>query len=220
MTFPPNKKTRPRTYGGVSEAERIIERRERLLEAGLEVFGTVGLRRATVRALCRQAGLTARYFYESFPDTEALFCAVYEQQHAAMRDFFMTRLPELPQDLHLRVDASLDLFFTIMRNERMVRVLYVESMSGSEQVSAMHFTSTRMHAEMAALLIRSDNPDVDMSPEFASGLALAINGACTTMAVQWMFGDYSIPQETMVQSCALMVRGTINELRALPRAST
>ena len=35
----------PRPYGGVSEAERVDARRRRLLEAGLELFGTRGLRR-------------------------------------------------------------------------------------------------------------------------------------------------------------------------------
>ncbi len=215
-----DRKTSTRTYGGLREDERIHERRERFLEAGLEVFGTVGLRGATVRMLCKTAGLTERYFYESFADTEALFCAVYEKLSGALRDFFVAELPRLPADMDEKIPAAIDLFFTFMRNERMVRVLHVESMLGSERVTALHQTSTQIYVDITALLIRSDNPDVDMSPDFATALSLAVNGACTSMAVQWMLGGYRIPQHVMVQGCALIVRGAVHELRTLPRKST
>ena len=54
-------------------------RRARFIEAGIEVFGQQGLRGATVRGVCAAAGLTDRYFYESFPSLEALLQAVYQQ---------------------------------------------------------------------------------------------------------------------------------------------
>jgi len=73
MTTSSDKKSSKRTYGGLSETERVNERRERFLEAGLEVFGSLGMRGATVRKLCKEASLTERYFYESFTDTDALY---------------------------------------------------------------------------------------------------------------------------------------------------
>ena len=217
MTPTPNKKPPARTYGGLSEAERILERRERFLEAGLEVFGTVGLRGATVRVLCKTAGLTERYFYESFADTEALFCAVYEKQSLILRDYLMAGLQNLPQELDERTPAALSLYFTAMRNERMVRVVHVESVMGSERVNRMHQSYTRIRSDITAMLIRSDNPGLAVSDDFIAALVLAINGACNAMAVQWMLDGYRIPQETMVQSGTLMLLGTMRELRALPR---
>ncbi|MFF3288708.1 TetR family transcriptional regulator [Streptomyces sp. NPDC003023] len=68
-----------RRYGGRGAAERQQERRSRLVDAGLEVFGTVGYAAASVRQLCREAGLTERYFYESFQGREELLRAVYDR---------------------------------------------------------------------------------------------------------------------------------------------
>jgi AcrR family transcriptional regulator len=209
----PETKKNPRKYGGLSEAERVIDRRERFLEAGLSIFGTVGLRGATVRALCKSAGLTERYFYESFTDTEELFCSVYEKQSSLLRDFFILELPKLPSDLNLRVEAALDLYFSAMRDERVVRILYLESMVGSPRVTNMHHTATRQYADLGAHFIRADNPELDLSQEFLANVSIAINGICFTLAAQWMLGGYSTAQDIIVKSCALVIRGTIRELR-------
>ncbi len=66
-----------RRYGGRGGEERRAERRERLLDAGLACYGEVGYHAATVRLICARAGLTERYFYESFANGEDLLCAVY-----------------------------------------------------------------------------------------------------------------------------------------------
>src|SRR3954467_5371936 len=68
-----------RTYGGVSADERIAGRRARLLDAGLELFGTRGFTTTGVKDVCREAGLTDRYFYESFNDGTDLFLAVFDR---------------------------------------------------------------------------------------------------------------------------------------------
>ena len=74
-----------RTYAGESLSERTARRRQQFLDAGLQVFGTTGYRTATVRQLCKQAGLTDRYFYESFASTEDLLVAVYEREFDELR---------------------------------------------------------------------------------------------------------------------------------------
>jgi AcrR family transcriptional regulator len=67
-----------RPYRGVSALDRIAARRRRLLDAGLELFGTRGIAGVGVGDVCGEAGLTKRYFYESFPSIEALAEAVFE----------------------------------------------------------------------------------------------------------------------------------------------
>jgi len=66
-----------RRYGGASFADRQTERRERLILAAIDVFGRSGREGATVAAICAEAGLTARYFYESFPNRDALFLEAF-----------------------------------------------------------------------------------------------------------------------------------------------
>jgi AcrR family transcriptional regulator len=67
-----------RQYGGHSAEERQSARRERLVEAAIRVYGEVGYRNATVKAVCEAAELTERYFYESFESSEALLIAAFE----------------------------------------------------------------------------------------------------------------------------------------------
>ena len=68
---------RRRTYKGASNEERRTERRQKLLDAAMKVYGAVGYHGATVKAICAEAGLTERYFYESFEKGEALLAAAY-----------------------------------------------------------------------------------------------------------------------------------------------
>jgi AcrR family transcriptional regulator len=68
-----------RVYRGMSPAEREADRRQRLLDAGLEVFGTRGYAASTIEELCSQAGVTARNFYDHFASREDLLRAVYDR---------------------------------------------------------------------------------------------------------------------------------------------
>jgi len=63
-------------YGGKSARARVASRRHRLLAAGLELFGTQGYLRTTIDQVCAEAGLTKRYFYESFQSCEELLGAL------------------------------------------------------------------------------------------------------------------------------------------------
>ncbi len=73
-----------RRYGGASFEDRQADRRERLIAAAIEVFGRWGRDGATVAAICAEAGLTARYFYESFPNRDALFVEAYRAVQAEL----------------------------------------------------------------------------------------------------------------------------------------
>jgi AcrR family transcriptional regulator len=68
-----------RAYAGRSAEDRQAERRSRLLTAGRQAWGESGLSGVSVRGVCALAGLTDRYFYESFANREALILAVADQ---------------------------------------------------------------------------------------------------------------------------------------------
>ncbi|MGV0714247.1 TetR/AcrR family transcriptional regulator [Mycolicibacterium sp. XJ662] len=76
----------PRSYGGVSGAERQRQRRSRLLDAALDVMGRDEWRDVTVERLCTDAGLNKRYFYESFTEVDAVAGAVIDDIATAVRD--------------------------------------------------------------------------------------------------------------------------------------
>ena len=70
---------RERRWSGVPLQHRQARRRDQLVAAGVDVLGGEGGSALTVRAVCRTAGLTERYFYESFADRDDFVRAVYDQ---------------------------------------------------------------------------------------------------------------------------------------------
>jgi len=71
--------SRERQFKGLSLSERKLARRTKLIEAGIEAYGTQGFFSVTVKDICREAGLTERYFYESFKKSEQLFQTIFLQ---------------------------------------------------------------------------------------------------------------------------------------------
>ncbi|MFF0490546.1 TetR/AcrR family transcriptional regulator [Nocardia sp. NPDC003482] len=69
----------PRIWGGTTLTERREARRAALLEAALDLIGEAGAGAVTMRAVCRTAGLTDRYFYESFTSRDHLLDTLYRQ---------------------------------------------------------------------------------------------------------------------------------------------
>lgn len=65
-------------WSGVPLADRPALRRDELLDAGVQALGAAGGAPLTVRAVCRAAGLTERYFYESFTDRDDFVRATYD----------------------------------------------------------------------------------------------------------------------------------------------
>ena len=65
-------------WSGVPLEDRQALRRDDLIAAGVGLLGSERGPVLTVRAVCRAAGLTERYFYESFSDRDEFVGAVYD----------------------------------------------------------------------------------------------------------------------------------------------
>ena len=71
--------TSARTYGGRTPEERTDDRRRRLIDATLAIWGDEGWAAVTMRRVCADAGLIDRYFYESFADRDELLVAAWDE---------------------------------------------------------------------------------------------------------------------------------------------
>jgi AcrR family transcriptional regulator len=65
-------------WSGVPLRERTALRRDELIAAGVKLLGAARGPALTVRAVCRDAELTERYFYESFADRDEFVRSVYD----------------------------------------------------------------------------------------------------------------------------------------------
>jgi AcrR family transcriptional regulator len=97
-----------RPYRGVSADERRAERRSSLKEACLDLIGEGGVALITAEGVSGRAGLTKRYFYESFNDRDAL---LYE----VMDEFFTDVRAEIHDALVRSEGPSADRAHTVAR---------------------------------------------------------------------------------------------------------
>jgi AcrR family transcriptional regulator len=125
-----------RTYGGRSAADRRAERRERLLEAGLVLFGTEGYATSSIEKLCTHAGVSTRNFYEEFNSREDLLIALHarvnERAYRAVTAAFADHADAaLAERLELAVRTFIH---TMAADSRWARVAYVEIIGVSNSV--------------------------------------------------------------------------------------
>jgi len=138
-------------YGGKTAEERVAERRERLLEVGLEQFGTTGYAGTSIEALCAASHLNPRYFYESFPSREALLRAVYDRHMERLAAAVVDALAEAPLDPRARCEAGLRAFVEIQRSEqRGARITYLEIVGVSLDLERHRRGVLRGFAELLA----------------------------------------------------------------------
>jgi AcrR family transcriptional regulator len=139
-------------YGGRSAQERRANRRARLVEAGLEQFGTVGYAMSSVRTVCKLANLSSRQFYEEFTSREDLLVALYDMAIAEAMTAVAVALaaepdPALATRLRTAVSAQVRFAAGDIRRARVVCVEIVGVSPAIEQ----HRMATR--ARWAELLI-------------------------------------------------------------------
>lgn len=125
-----------RRYRGRSAADRRAERREQLLQAGFELFGTNGYTATSIEKLCSTAGVSTRNFYEEFASREALLMALHDRVVQRALDGMLSTLAELEDaTLTERIEAAARHYITATAQDpRWARVAYVELVGVSTAV--------------------------------------------------------------------------------------
>ncbi len=209
-----------RAYGGRALEERVAARRARFIDAGIELFGTEGFRGATVRGICAAAGLTDRYFYESFASLETLLVEVFR---SVMRSFSDRLLDESVRseswrgsaaDIERQATLGYELWFDTVRDPRFARIVLVEVLGVSATVDAIYEASMREMAELTIAPLAAALPQLKWSRARREMLGRALVGAALQVAKMWMTGGYRAPRRAVVRTCVLVAVGTLGALRA------
>ncbi len=216
----PSTPAHARSYGGVAMEARVAARRARFVEAGIELFGTQGFRGATVRGICAAAGLTDRYFYESFATLEDLLAEVY----LSLTHGFATRLTEESirseawggdaAAIERQATVAYELWFDTVREPRFARIVLVEVLGVSPAIDALYEDSARAMAELTIAPLAATQPALRLSKARRALLGRALVGAGLQVAKMWMTGGYRLPRREVVRTCVLVATGTLAALRA------
>ncbi|WP_166741774.1 TetR/AcrR family transcriptional regulator [Cumulibacter soli] len=170
-------------------ADRVAQRRSLLLDAGLELIGRRGLSGTTVRGVCAEAQLNARYFYESFPDLDALVLAVFDEAVTQLRACVSEAVEAAGSQRADRIRAMIASTVAYVDSDRRrARVLYVE---GRELAKLQHrrSESSSLIVELVADAAAGHQPGAATHRAVASFLV----GGFGELLVRWL--DEQIPLE-------------------------
>ena len=205
--------TRParRVYAGQTHDARVSERRRAFVEAGLSIIGAQGYRAATVRAVCAEAELTDRYFYESFEGTEALLQAVYREISERLHTAIDEAVAKAGSSLEEQLDAALLALVDTIRDPRAARILFAEVLGVSSAVTALYLQTTSEFAEQLLDAVKLHVPEFEKHPEDRRVLGLALIGAMTFAASAWALSGYTRPAAHVVRNCRRVLIGTVRQ---------
>ena len=188
-----------RPYRGVEAAERLAERRRRFLEAGLDLLGgATDPGELTVRAICAEAGLTARYFYESFTDKDEFVGAVFDWVIADIAATTQAAVAAAPVSEQIRA-AMANIVRTIAVDPRIGRLMF-NSQLANPVVARKRAESGALFAMLSgehvgALLGRSRTTASKPSAHFVVG------GVAQTISA-WLAGEIHLSPEALVDQLA------------------
>ena len=191
-----------RTYRGVSAEDRRADRRERLLEAGLDLLGNEGWSGTTVRGVCARAGLTERYFYESFPDREALLLAVFDEIIGEATRVVLEAVEAAPHHARAKSRAAIAAFVELLTADpRKGRTAFVEAM-GSEALMQRRLQTLRGFAQLIAAQGRAFYGNSAVGREDAELTAFVLVGGLAETLIAWLRGELEVSRERLVDHCA------------------
>jgi AcrR family transcriptional regulator len=145
-----------RDYGGISAVDRRAERRRKLLTAGRNIWGESGVAEVTVRGVCNAAGLIPRYFYEQFPNRDALLFAVSDDIRDQLLDALVVAGIGDPGTLRDKLRSALTAFLDIIAADPHVHRVATGDVSGVAGL-AQHRTHI---LDMITDLVIQYTPDV------------------------------------------------------------
>jgi AcrR family transcriptional regulator len=188
-----------RVYGGTSGEDRRATRRAQLLNAALDLLSADPPAPVTVRGVCREAGLAARYFYEHFADREALVVAVFDHVVEEVATATLRAVTVAPENIPNRIRAGLEaLIVSVADDPRRARILFVESLA-DPALARRRLTATRMFAHLLSGQARrsygiGETPQLDLIAQFAvAGIAQVLTS--------WSAGQLTLNRAELLDHC-------------------
>ncbi|HET6293827.1 MAG TPA: TetR/AcrR family transcriptional regulator [Kribbella sp.] len=186
-----------RRYSGRSVDEWKAARRERLLDAALELFGTEGYPATSVERLCAQAKVSTRHFYHEFQNKEAVLLAVHAQViELAVRSTGEALAATRDAPVEERIVAAVDGYLqTIMADLRRARVSFVEVVGASPAVEEQRIAFRELLISSVVGVGDTAVARGEITRKDFRFLGLSFMGAVNTVVYDWMLTDPRPPEE-------------------------
>jgi AcrR family transcriptional regulator len=180
-----------RVYDGIDASNRTENRKQKLLLAGLEVFGTDGYGKATIKSICVKAQLTERYFYESFKNKEDLLCEVYTLLIEQLRSEFEELIKQPIKEPKKLMKIAFSQYFKHLRDDPFrAKVQLFEVLGVSPRVDVHYQAAMRIVALEIDKVMCLFFPSAKSKYPDRSILVCALSGAMLQVANEWVLGGY------------------------------
>jgi AcrR family transcriptional regulator len=178
-------------WSGVPLQDRQTLRRDELVAAGVQLLGDAAGPALTVRAVCRAAGLTERYFYESFADRDEFVRAVYDDVCSTAMSALTTA--DTPRD-------AVERFVTLMVDDPVRgRVLLI----APEREPVLAKSGAEWMPSFIELLQRKLTRITD--PAKQAMVATGLVGALTALFSAYLYGRLATTREQFIDYCVDML---------------
>ena len=203
-----------RDYGGISAADRRAERRRKLLAAGQQIWGESGITEVTVRGVCTAAGLIPRYFYEQFPNRDALLFAVADDVRDQLLEALVAAGVGDPGTLTDKLRSALTAFLDIIAADP-----HIHRIATSDLTSVPGLTEHRTHVlDMITELVIRYAPDIlggdTPSPTALRRGALFMVGGVNQIIETWL----DDPKETTAELAAVCANLCVAVVRGITQS--
>ncbi|WP_280272622.1 TetR/AcrR family transcriptional regulator [Nocardia wallacei] len=184
-------------YNGLPAAERVAKRREQLLQAGLNILGVHDSPgELTLRNVCRQAGLSQRYFYESFADKDEFAAEIYDWAVQELAASIQLAVANAPRDEKLRAGIG-ELVHAIEADSRLGRLLFSPNQFNPGLLHK-RYRSTQMFVDLLTAHIREASPaDKHSAVPFAAQFMI---GGVGQILASWINGTTISDADALIEN--------------------
>lgn len=200
-----------RPYGGKSPQERTAGRHQRLIDAGLKLFGTEGYGSTSIEALCRVSRVTPRYFYESFSSREDLLREIYDLIAADTFERVASVVDSAKgEDVDTLIAQGVrTLFHCMLDDPGIARIFCIEAVGVSP---ALELRRREVLHEFAAIISSQASVKVN-NPELGAGtydlVSLAVVGGIYELVVDYISGLLDTDIDSLVLEAVAFIRDTL-----------
>lgn len=183
-------------YRGVSAQDRAAERRRRLLDATLSVWADPETR-TTMTAVCAEAGLSERYFYESFTGLDQAQTAVLEAVATEIETTALQAADAAGDDPARRIRAATEAFVSLLVSDpRKGRVAIVEA--GAMPALRARRTELLRHFAHLAAEVAHETLGLHRREDELAGLLFI--GGMAEVVTAWLDGGLDATPEEVVET--------------------
>jgi AcrR family transcriptional regulator len=179
---------------------RPEERRQRILDAAVELFAERGYEGASISEIARAAGVVASVIYDHFPSKRALHIELLEIHGSALIERAVRPVEgAAPREL-LRL--STEAFFEFVEEDPFVWRLFFRDPPPDPEIAAAHRRVRDRATEAIAALIEAAVPGVEppwgIPRPQASWMLAEASRAATDALAAWWYEHPEVPREQVV----------------------